>query len=169
MCLHMQNNRWKTCRQKSERKSFIRLLYIQSIITYYIIMYSNNHVHLYHIQLHIFVICMTKLQTFSNMHLLLYCCNVWHMAIINIYRYLNLICNTPAFFLAPCKIFNMQVVYLYLISFITDATVDLLTNNLKSWGWLFYNFDKKMSHWHTARIYMKLSKFEDTLNEWMNL
>jgi hypothetical protein len=46
--------------------------------------------------------------------------------------YLKFICNTSAFFLAHCKIFNMQVVYLYLLDFITDATVDLLTSNLKS-------------------------------------
>jgi hypothetical protein len=46
--------------------------------------------------------------------------------------YLKFMCNTSAFFLAPCKIFNMQVAYLDLIYFITDTTVDLLTNNLKS-------------------------------------
>jgi hypothetical protein len=68
----------------------------------------------------------------------------------------TIICNTSAFFLAHCTIFNMQVVYLYLIYCITDATVDLLTNNLKSRLWLWYSFYKKMSHWHTARIYMKL-------------
>jgi hypothetical protein len=46
--------------------------------------------------------------------------------------YLKFICNTSAFFLAPCKIFNMQMAYADLLYFITDATVDLLTNNLKS-------------------------------------
>jgi hypothetical protein len=35
-------------------------------------------------------------------------------------------------FLDPCRIFNMQMVYVYLPNFITDATGDLLTNNLKS-------------------------------------
>jgi hypothetical protein len=44
------------------------------------------------------------------------------------FRYI--MCSTLAFFLAHCKICNMQVVYLYLIYFITYATVDLLTNNL---------------------------------------
>jgi hypothetical protein len=44
--------------------------------------------------------------------------------------YLKFMCNTPAFFDAPCKKFNMQVAYLDLIYFITYATVDLLTNNL---------------------------------------
>jgi hypothetical protein len=34
---------------------------------------------------------------------------------------------------------------------------------------LFIVAKKKMSHWHTARMYMKLSKFEETLNEWRNL
>jgi hypothetical protein len=63
----------------------------------------------------------------------------------------------------------MQVAYLDLIYFITDATVDLLTNNLTILRVTFYSFDKKMSHWHTVRIYMKLSKFEDTLSEWRNL
>jgi hypothetical protein len=37
--------------------------------------------------------------------------------------YRKFICNTSAFFLAPCNIFNMQVVYLYLIYVITDATL----------------------------------------------
>jgi hypothetical protein len=47
--------------------------------------------------------------------------------------YLKCICNTSAFFLAPCNIFNMLVAYyLDLLDCITDATVDLLTNNLKS-------------------------------------
>jgi hypothetical protein len=46
--------------------------------------------------------------------------------------YLKFICNTSAFFLAPCNIFNMQMAYADLLDFITDATVDLLTNNLKS-------------------------------------
>jgi hypothetical protein len=66
--------------------------------------------------------------------------------------YLKFICNTSAFFLAPSKIFYMQVAHLYLPDFITDATVDLLTNNLKSWGWLFYSFDNKMSHWHILQL-----------------
>jgi hypothetical protein len=44
----------------------------------------------------------------------------------------EIMCNTSAFFLALGKIFNMQVAYLDLLDFITDATVDLLTNNLKS-------------------------------------
>jgi hypothetical protein len=46
--------------------------------------------------------------------------------------YLKFICNTSAFSLAPCTIFNMQMAYVDLLYFITDATVDLLTNNLKS-------------------------------------
>jgi hypothetical protein len=46
--------------------------------------------------------------------------------------YLKFMCNTSAFVHAPSKIFNMQVGYLYLLDFITDATVDILTNNLKS-------------------------------------
>jgi hypothetical protein len=46
--------------------------------------------------------------------------------------YLKFICNTSAFFLAPYKIFNMQMAYTDLFDFITDNTVDLLTNNLKS-------------------------------------
>jgi hypothetical protein len=37
-----------------------------------------------------------------------------------------------AFLPAPCKIFNMQMAYARSSVFITDATVDLLTNNLKS-------------------------------------
>jgi hypothetical protein len=46
--------------------------------------------------------------------------------------YLKFICNTSAFFLAPGKIFNMQMEYAERDYFITDATVDLLTKNLKS-------------------------------------
>jgi hypothetical protein len=45
--------------------------------------------------------------------------------------YLKFVCNTSAFFLAPCKIFYMQMAYARSSLFITDATVDLLTNNLK--------------------------------------
>jgi hypothetical protein len=40
--------------------------------------------------------------------------------------YLKFICNTSGFFPSPCKTFNMHLDYLYLIYFITDATVDLL-------------------------------------------
>jgi hypothetical protein len=57
--------------------------------------------------------------------------------------YLKFMCNTSAFFLAPCKIFNMQVAHLYLLDFITDATVDLLTNNLKPEGDFFIVSIKK--------------------------
>jgi hypothetical protein len=46
--------------------------------------------------------------------------------------YLKFMCNISGFFPTPCTIFTMHLVYLYLIYFITDATVDLLTNNLKS-------------------------------------
>jgi hypothetical protein len=56
----------------------------------------------------------------------------------------------------------MQVAYLDLLDFITDATVDLLTNNLKSWGWFFwfFSFEKKISYCRTTRFYMKCSKIE---------
>jgi hypothetical protein len=68
-----------------------------------------------------------------------------------------IMCNTLAFFLAPCKIFNMQVaLYIFLILLQTLQS----TNNLKSWGWLFYTFDKKMSHCHTTTFYMKFAKIE---------
>jgi hypothetical protein len=46
--------------------------------------------------------------------------------------YLQFMCNTSVCSLVPCKIFNMQMAYAHLLYFITDATVDLLTNNLKS-------------------------------------
>jgi hypothetical protein len=39
--------------------------------------------------------------------------------------YLKYICNTSAFCLAPCKIFNMQMAYADLLDFITDTRVDL--------------------------------------------
>jgi hypothetical protein len=45
--------------------------------------------------------------------------------------YLKFSCNTSAFFPAPCQMFNMQMAYARSSVFITDATVDLLTNNLK--------------------------------------
>jgi hypothetical protein len=46
--------------------------------------------------------------------------------------YLKFICNTSAFCRAPCKIFNLQMADADLLYFITAATVELLTNNLKS-------------------------------------
>jgi hypothetical protein len=46
--------------------------------------------------------------------------------------YLKFMCDTSAFFLDTCKIFNMQMAYADLLYFITVATVEILTNNLKS-------------------------------------
>jgi hypothetical protein len=47
-----------------------------------------------------------------------------------------------------------------LLYFITDVTVDLLTNNLKSWGWFFCSFEEQKSHCHTTRFDIKYSKIE---------
>jgi hypothetical protein len=54
----------------------------------------------------------------------------------------------------------MQMAYADLSLFITDATVDLLTNDLNYRGRDSCTFNKKVSHCHTTRIYMKYSKIE---------
>jgi hypothetical protein len=72
--------------------------------------------------------------------------------------YKKYISKPSAFFLATFKFFKLHVGYLYLLDFITDDTVDLLTNNWKSCGWVFCSCDKNMSHWHKTRIYMNKLK-----------